>query len=161
MDTARNLHDEKLNKTIDQIIEELHSLKSLNEKKSNGEFQFLSSQTQLIQSSFSFIKEEASQNHLFLHPNKQFHLLKLLDGINETKIDLETDWEAIYEENLRALEEIQKMSSMLQDQKTRVMKLRGDHKIKISKPKPKSLKIEKVFLSFCFCFIKIIFCDKS
>ena len=150
VDTARNLHDETWNKMIDQMIQELQSLKVLNAKKSNEEFQFLSSQTQLLQSSISVIKEEASQNHLFLHPNKQFHLLKLLDGINEAKMDLETDWAANYEENLRAMEEIQKISSLLKDQNTRVMKLKGDHIIKISKPKPKSLKTESVFLNFCF-----------
>ena len=46
-----NEKNEKFNKTIDEITNELQLLKTLNEEKSKSELQFLSSQMQLIQDS--------------------------------------------------------------------------------------------------------------
>ena len=116
------------------MINELKLLKYLNEE---NEFGFLSSQSLLIESSLRFLKEEFRSNNTNLHPNKQFHMLQLFDTIDETKMTLETDWEANYDEISFNMEKLQEMlSSNIQKkyfyQNIRLMKFIGDDEINIS-----------------------------
>ena len=58
VNSARMIYNEKFNKFIEEIINELMLLKTCNEEKSTNEFQLLRSQFQLVQASMVFMKEE-------------------------------------------------------------------------------------------------------
>ena len=95
---SRTIYNENFNKLIEEIINELISLRSNNEEKGKNEFEFLNSQFQLIQSSLVFMKEELGQNCSNLHPNKQFQINNLMDDFEEKKLAFNIDWEINYEE---------------------------------------------------------------
>jgi len=137
VENSRNIYKDKFNAIIEEIIKELKSLKDLNEKKSSEECQILSFQLQLIQSSLLLMKQELQQYHSNLHPNKKFHIMKLLDDIEESQMARDTDWEANYEENLESMIEMKDMVLKIQNkylsQNHRLMKLDGYYEIKFRK----------------------------
>ena len=68
--------NQKFSQIIDEIIDELLSLKKNNEEKSVTVSQ---SQYKLVQSVMELVQRETNQKDL--HPNKQYHILKMLECI--------------------------------------------------------------------------------
>ena len=85
LETSKEAFTAQFNNMIEEIIIQLQTLKEETSRKTILEIQYLNSQLELIQDSFSLLgKDFASKQDL--HPNKQFHLMKLMEDIQEVNI---------------------------------------------------------------------------
>ena len=87
MITSKKTYNEKFDNMIDDLISQLKLLKIQNNDKSCKNYQFLSSQLSLIQSSLIYIRNELSQSfpNFVIHPTKQFFIQKLFNNFEVSK----------------------------------------------------------------------------
>ena len=104
LERERDIFNKEFEKIMDEIIKKLKSSQKNCNEKIIEETNFLKSQMNLFGSCLSHIEQDVDEI-IKLHPNKQFHIIKILNEIKIEKLE-NTNYQCSFQEILQKIQEI-------------------------------------------------------